>query len=62
MDCKAEATEKLLAALAPIMQRRGELEADRDTVRDILTEGAVQAREVAAQTMEEVRAAMKVSR
>ncbi len=62
VDCKAEATEKLLAALAPIMQRRQELETDRDTVRAVLAQGAKQAREVAAATMAEVRAAMKLSR
>ncbi len=62
VDCKAEVIEKLLAAITPIMQRRRELEADRETVRDVLAQGAKQAREVAAATMEQVRAAMKVSR
>jgi len=60
VDCKAEVTEKLLEALAPVMERRRELEADRDLVRDVLASGAQQARQVAAATMEEVRAAMKL--
>ncbi len=60
VDCKAEVTEKLLAALAPVMERRRELEADRGLVRDVLASGAQQARQVAAATMEEVRAAMKL--
>ncbi len=60
VDCKAEVTEKLLEALAPVMERRRELEADRDLVRDVLASGAQQARQVAAATMEEVHAAMKL--
>ncbi|MCK4322878.1 MAG: tryptophan--tRNA ligase [Armatimonadetes bacterium] len=60
VDCKAAVTEKLLEALAPVMARRRELEADRDLVRDVLARGAQQARQVAAATMEDVRAAMKL--
>jgi len=60
VDCKAEVTQKLLEVLAPVMERRRELEADRDLVRDVLASGAEQARQVAAATMEDVRAAMKL--
>ena len=45
-----------------MMQRRRELEGDRETVRDVLAQGAKQAREVAAATMEQVRTAMKINR
>jgi len=61
VDCKAELIEHLLVALEPIMQRRTDLEADRSVVREVLAAGAESAREVAAQTMIKVRAAMKIT-
>ena len=61
VDCKTELTEKLLAALEPMMQRRAELEADRSVVREVLAAGTEAARVVAAQPMAEVRAVMKVA-
>jgi tryptophanyl-tRNA synthetase len=55
---KRELIEVLNASLAPIRQRRMELEQDRGQVLAILEDGAARAREVADQTMREVRSAM----
>lgn len=60
VDCKVEATEKLLEALGPVMERRRELAANLDYVHQVLREGAEKARGVAADTMAEVRAAMSL--
>ena len=46
--------------LAPIRTRRKEAEQDIPEVYDILKRGSMQAREVAAQTLSEVRRAMKI--
>ena len=58
--------KKLLAAimqeeLAPIRERRKELEKDIPAIYDILKNGCEVAREAAAQTMDEVRRAMKIN-
>ncbi|HVO12757.1 MAG TPA: tryptophan--tRNA ligase [Vicinamibacteria bacterium] len=60
LDCKAKLAEGLLARLAPVQQRRQELEKRPDTVGDVLGEGSKRAREVAEATMDEVRSAMKI--
>ena len=60
LDCKAKLADHLLERLAPIHARRTELAARPDTVWDVLREGAGRAREVAAATMDGVRAAMKI--
>ena len=46
--------------LEPIQARRHELEKDIPAVMEILREGSVKAREVAAQTLSEVKHAMKI--
>ncbi|HVT10886.1 MAG TPA: tryptophan--tRNA ligase [Fimbriimonadaceae bacterium] len=56
MQNKKELTDLLNAYLQPMRERRAQL--DDATVEDILRDGARRAREVAAQTMAEVRAAM----
>ncbi len=55
VDCKRILHEHLCAALAPIQGRYRELEQHPDTVRDFLNDSARQAREIAQQTMAEVR-------
>lgn len=59
-----EVKKKLAAALntflAPIRTRRAELLARPDTLRDILQDGSRKARVVAQETMERVRAAVKL--
>jgi tryptophanyl-tRNA synthetase len=47
-------------ALAPIRERRERWEKDPDTVRDVLRDGTRRAREVARETMDQVRSAMGV--
>ena len=47
--------------LEPMRQRRHELEQDIPEIYNILRKGTEQAREVAAQTMSEVRAAMRIN-
>jgi tryptophanyl-tRNA synthetase len=47
--------------IAPIRERREELAKDKGQVLQILKEGTFKAREVAAQTMDEVRKALGLS-
>ena len=61
LDCKAKLAEHMLERLAGIHARRPEFAKRPDTVWDILLEGSKTAREVAEATMEDVRAAMKIS-
>jgi tryptophanyl-tRNA synthetase len=61
-DCKGALRENLLLRLAPIRERRTELESRPDEVDGILARGASYARTVAGRTMERVRRAMKVGR
>jgi tryptophanyl-tRNA synthetase len=62
VDCKKHLIGNLNAALEPFRQRRAELAASSsDVVRDVLHEGDRQARAVAEETMEKVRAAVRLS-
>jgi tryptophanyl-tRNA synthetase len=61
LDCKGKLIEHVLARLSEIHARRPEFAARPDTVWDILREGSRKARAVAQATMEDVRAAMKIS-
>ena len=60
MRCKKSLNEVLNQFLEPLRQRRHELEQDIPEVYNILRKGTEQAREVAAQTMDEVRKAMRI--
>ena len=60
MKCKKFLNEVLNKFLDPMRQRRAELEQDIPAIYDILRRGTEQAREVAAQTMDEVRKAMRI--
>jgi tryptophanyl-tRNA synthetase len=60
VECKKLMGENLVKALGPIREKRSEFEASPDTVRDIMEDGNRRAREIARQTMEEVRAAVKI--
>ena len=57
-DCKANLAQEMEKTLAPIREKRNELAADKKHIRDILNEGAIKARRIAAQTMQEVKAAV----
>ncbi len=58
IDCKGPVIEAVKAELAPIRERAREYEQDRGLVRKIINEGCDRARDVARQTMVEVRQAM----
>ncbi len=58
LDCKRPVIEAVLAEQAPIRERAEEFAGNPDVVRNILNEGCEAARDVARETMEEVRAAV----
>ena len=58
--CKGELADNLIAALAPLHARRAELEANPGHVRQVLMDGCERARQVAEETMQEVRRAMRL--
>jgi len=58
--CKTRLAEMLNLALAPVQEKRRELEADPSKIRRILADGAEKARAVASATMAEVRKAMGI--
>lgn len=59
VDCKKRVNERINADLAPIREKRKELEQDIPGVMQILEQGEERARAVAADTMSEVHKAMK---
>ena len=61
MKCKKFLVKVLNRQLEPIRQRRHEFEQDIPEVYNILKKGSEAAREVAAQTLHEVREAMKIN-
>ena len=61
MKCKKFLTKVLNKQLEPIRQRRHEFEQDIPEVYNILKRGSDAAREVAAQTLHEVREAMRIN-
>ena len=60
MKCKKFLNEVPNKILEPMRQRRAELETDIAEIQNILKKGTEQAREVGAQTMAEVRRAMRI--
>lgn len=58
VDCKKLLAKNLNAYLAPFRARRAELDKKPDDIWNVLEDGARRAREVAGQTMSEVRAAV----
>lgn len=54
VDCKGRLAERMLAHFAPYHERRAELVAHPERVRDILYAGAEKARAIAKRTMDEV--------
>ena len=59
-DCKKALKESLLTKVAPIAERRAELENNPEGVKTILERGAERARAVAEETMTEVRDAIGI--
>jgi len=60
VECKKRMAESLNQAMEPLRQKRRELEDRPDTVRDIIAEGTNRARDVAQQTMQEVRDVVRI--
>ncbi|MBK1629213.1 tryptophan--tRNA ligase [Thiohalocapsa halophila] len=60
IECKQPVIDAVRAELGPIQARAAELEAQPETVRSFINEGCEQARDVARETMEEVRHAMSL--
>jgi tryptophanyl-tRNA synthetase len=60
VDCKRRCGEAISAFLAPHIERRKPYEERPSLVEDILREGEIAARAVAAETMDAVRAAMRL--
>lgn len=58
IDCKGPIIDAIQAELTPIRERAKEFEADHDMVRNIINEGCDRARDVAKQTISEVRQVM----
>jgi tryptophanyl-tRNA synthetase len=58
LDCKQPIIDAVLGELAPIRERAREFEENPQLVRNILQEGAEAARDVAEETMDEVRSAI----
>jgi len=58
LDCKQPLIDAVIKEQAPLHERAGEYESDPDLVRNIIDEGCEKARDVARDTMEEVRQSM----
>ena len=60
VECKQKMAQGLIKALEPIRERRAYFEARPKIVEDIMAAGSDKARQTACQTMEDVRAAVKI--
>jgi len=60
VECKKIMGQNLIKFLEPIQEKRAYYESRPEVVADIIVTGSNKAREVAQQTMEEVRAAIKI--
>jgi tryptophanyl-tRNA synthetase len=60
IECKQPVIEAVLAELAPLRDRAAEYAAQPDLVRNVINDGCERARDVARETMEEVRHAMSL--
>jgi len=58
LDCKAPVIDAVLAELAPIQEKAREFVDDPKLVRNIIAEGCEEARDIAGETLDEVRQAM----
>jgi tryptophanyl-tRNA synthetase len=58
LDCKKRLIDKVVVEVSTIRQRAQEYEENRDLVRGIVAEGCEKARDLARQTLDEVRQAM----
>ncbi|VAW95238.1 Tryptophanyl-tRNA synthetase [hydrothermal vent metagenome] len=61
LDCKQPIIEAIQSEVATIRERTKEYEADKQLVRSVINEGTEKARDIARQTLEEVRQVMGLS-
>jgi tryptophanyl-tRNA synthetase len=61
LECKQPVIDAVLAEQAPIRERAVEFVENPNLVRNIITEGCEEAREVAGETLNEVKQAMGLS-
>ena len=61
LECKGPLIDAIEAEQAPIRERAVQYEGDRDMVQSILIEGSEKARDVARETLDDVRAAIGIS-
>jgi tryptophanyl-tRNA synthetase len=61
LECKGPLIDAINAEQAPIRERAAQYERDKDMVQSILIEGSEEARDVARETLDEVRAAIGIS-
>jgi tryptophanyl-tRNA synthetase len=61
IDCKQWMSQNLIENLSPLLTRRREYEGRKSEITDIIEDGNQKAREVADQTMEDVRQAVKLA-
>jgi len=61
LDCKGPVVEAVLQELKPMQERARQFEQQPDLVRRIIQEGSERARQVASETMQEVRQAMSLN-
>ncbi len=61
VDCKRHIIDSILVELKPIQQRAKDYQEDLASVENIINEGCEEARDVARDTMEEVRKAMGIT-
>ena len=62
VECKQLLAKNMNAYFAPLRQKRAEINQNPQAVMDILQDGAQRARKIARQTMQEVRAAIGLSK
>ncbi|NCO60385.1 MAG: tryptophan--tRNA ligase [Deltaproteobacteria bacterium CG_4_8_14_3_um_filter_51_11] len=60
VECKRRMAANLIKGLGPVREKRMELEADRETIRNIVERGNEKARLIASETMRRVREAVKI--
>jgi tryptophanyl-tRNA synthetase len=60
LDCKGPVIEAVLGELKPMQARAAEFEAQPELVREVIQAGSAKARQVAQETMREVRRVMSL--
>ena len=60
VDCKKLMAQGLVAAMAPIQEKRRYYEQHQDVVQDMIAQGSIKARHIAQSTMAAVRTAVKI--